>query len=74
MKCVVCGRDAKGQYCRFHDRARSNVVEKFVVWQRSTGLGWKEYLKAVVENSYTGAWAKEVAEHLLKDKDGIKNG
>jgi hypothetical protein len=45
-------------------------VEKFVDWQRATGVGWKEYLKAVVENSYTGAWAKEVAEHLLEDKEG----
>ena len=31
---------------------------------------WKEYLKAVVENAYTGSWAKEVAEQLLKNKDG----
>jgi len=29
----------------------------------------KEYLKELVENAYTGAWAKEVAEHLLKNKD-----
>jgi len=30
----------------------------------------KEYLKEVVENAYTGSWAKEVAENLLKNKDG----
>ena len=70
MSCVICGRQAKDKYCKFHDRARSNVVEKFVDWQKATGVGWKEYLKAVVENSYTGAWAKEVAQHLLKNEDG----
>jgi hypothetical protein len=69
MKCVVCNRDTKEQYCKFHELARNNVIHKFAYWQRVTGLSWKEYLKAVVENSYTGAWAKEIAEHLLNNKD-----
>jgi hypothetical protein len=30
----------------------------------------KEYLKELVENAYTGCWAKEVAESLLKNTDG----
>lgn len=69
MNCIVCGRDTNEQYCKFHKRARINVLHKFAYWQRRTGLSWKEYLKAVVENSYTGAWAKEIAEHLLNNKD-----
>ncbi len=70
MKCIVCDREAKEKYCGLHERAYRNIVQNFEAWQRATGASWKEYLKAVVENSYTGAWAKEVAEHLLKNKDG----
>ena len=53
-----------------HDNAYRNIVQKFEDWKRATAISWKEYLKAVVENSYTGTWAKEVAEQLLKNKDG----
>lgn len=70
MKCIVCGRNAVEQYCMFHERAYGAVAQKFEAWQRAAGVSWKEYLKAVVENSYTGAWSKEIAEHLLKNKDG----
>jgi hypothetical protein len=52
-----------------HKKAYSNIIQKFECWQRVAGVSWKEYLKEVVENSYTGTWAKEVAEHLLKNKD-----
>ena len=70
MKCIVCDREALENYCGLHERAYRNIVQNFEDWKRATGASWKEYLKAVVENSYTGAWAKEVAEHLLKKKDG----
>lgn len=70
MKCIICNRASEGEYCLFHKQAYSNVIQKFDEWQRATGVSLKQYLKAVVENSYTGAWAKEVAEHLLKNKDG----
>ncbi|MFC1486919.1 hypothetical protein ACFLRN_04435 [Thermoproteota archaeon] len=70
MKCIFCGRESVEKYCGFHDDAYRNVVKKFVDWKKATGVSWKEYLKAVVKNSYTGAWAKEIAEHLLKNKDG----
>ena len=69
MKCLVCGREAEEKYCVLHDKAYLNIVQKFDDRKRATGVSWKEYLKAVVENSYTGTWAKEVAEHLLKNKD-----
>ena len=69
MKCIVCERESSKRYCGFHEKAYRNVVQKFEDWKWATGVSWKEYLKAVVENSYTGTWAKEVAEHLLKNKD-----
>ena len=69
MKCIVCDREALENYCGLHEKAYLNVVQKVEDWKLATGVAWKEYLKAVVENSYTGAWAKEVAEHLLKNKD-----
>ena len=70
MKCMVCDREALENYCKFHEKAYRNIVQKFEDWKLAEGVSWKEYLKAVVENSYTGAWAKEVAEYLLKNKDG----
>ena len=70
MNYIVCDRDALKNYCEFHEKAYRNIVQKFEDWKRATGVSWKEYLNAVVENSYTGAWAKEVAKHLLKNKDG----
>ncbi|MCW4016679.1 MAG: hypothetical protein NWF06_09945 [Candidatus Bathyarchaeota archaeon] len=69
MKCIICDRDTKKTYCVFHDKAYQNVVHNFEDWKLAAAVSWKEYLKAVVENSYTGTWAKEVAEHLLKKKD-----
>jgi len=69
VTCIVCERESLKKYCGFHEKAYLNVVLKFGAWQQALGVSWKEYLKAVVENSYTGTWAKEVAEHLLKNKD-----
>jgi len=70
VKCIVCDRETLENYCEFHEKAYRTVVQKFEDWKRAAGVSWKEYLKAVMENSYTGAWAKEVAEYLLKNKDG----
>ena len=70
MKCIVCDREALENYCEFHEKAYRNVGQKFEDWKRAAGVSWKEYLNAVIENSYTGAWTKEVAKHLLKNKDG----
>ena len=69
MTCIVCGRESSKKYCEVHENAYRNVVLNFGDWQQALGVSWKEYLKAVVGNSYTGTWAKEVAEHLLKNKD-----
>ena len=65
MKCIVCDRESKEKYCDFHKEAYHNVVQKFEAWKRADSLSWKEYLKELMENSYTGIWAKEVAKYLL---------
>ena len=70
VKCMVCDREALEKYCELHEKAYRNVVQKFEDWKRATDISWKEYLKAVVENAYTGTWAKEIAKQLLKNKDG----
>ena len=69
MKCMVCEREALEKYCELHEKAYRNVVQKFEDWKRATGISWKEYLKAVVENAYTGSWAREVALSLLSEKE-----
>jgi hypothetical protein len=67
---MVCDREALEKYCVFHEKAYQNVVQKFEDWKRATGISWKRYLEELVENAYTGCWAKEVAESLLKKTDG----
>lgn len=69
MKCRICSREAakKGEYCELHEKAHQNIIEKFEVWKQALDISWKEYLKEIVKNEYTGIWAKEVAEQLLKN-------
>ena len=69
MKCKVCSREAQNKYCESHEKAYSNVVQKFEIWKNAAGISWEQYLNELVENLSTGIWAKEVAEHLLKDKE-----
>ena len=69
MKCLVCDREALENYCGLHERAYRNIVQNFEDWQRALGVSWKEYLKELVKNAYTGSWAKEVTEYLLKNRD-----
>jgi hypothetical protein len=69
MKCMICNRETLEKYCELHERAYRNVIQKFEGWKRVVDISWKEYLKALVENAYTGSWVREVAEQLLKNKD-----
>lgn len=68
MKCMVCSRETVRKYCEFHDKAYRNVIETYDVWKVALGISWEEYLKELMKNAYTGAWAKEVAEQLLNEK------
>jgi len=44
-------------------------MQKFETWKNAADVSLEQYLNELVKNSFTGIWAKEVAEHLLKDKE-----
>lgn len=69
MKCKICDKEANERYCELHEKAYKNIVEKYDEWKNALDLSWKEYLNEVAKNPYTGSWAKEVAEHLVKNGD-----
>jgi hypothetical protein len=69
MKCRICNREALEKYCELHEKAHKNIVQKYEDWRRTMDISWKEYLNRIVKNPYTGSWAKEIAEQLLKNED-----
>jgi len=44
-------------------------MQKFETWKNAAGVSWEQYLNELLKNPFTGIWAKEVAEHLLKSKE-----
>ncbi len=69
MKCRICSREAQAEgFCTLHLAAYRNVVEKFAVWNRASGLSWMEYLLSIQKNSLTGVWAKEVSKCLFEEE------
>jgi len=73
MKCPLCSREATGELCRYHSRAKERVESAYDSWVKAYGaMDWKTYLDRVITNAETGQWAKEVAELLvgrLNDKN-----
>ncbi|MGD8506154.1 MAG: hypothetical protein PVF15_05760 [Candidatus Bathyarchaeota archaeon] len=69
MKCKLCKREAKNRYCEWHEKAYTDIQQKFEMWKSAAGLSWEQYLNELVKNPFTGIWAKEVAEQLLKNKE-----
>lgn len=69
MKCKVCNRKAENEYCELHKTAYANIMQKFEIWKNAAGVSWEQYLNELVKNPFTGIWAKEVSEHLLKEKE-----
>jgi hypothetical protein len=57
-------------------KAYESIVKKYELWKRALGISWKEYLSEIVKNPLTGEWAREVAEHLIKngEKQNVTNG
>ena len=71
MNCKICIREAVEEgYCPLHLTAYRNVLEKFQVWHKATGLNWTEYLGEIQKNSLTGVWAKDVVKQLIKEENG----
>lgn len=58
-------------YCDLHIEAYRNILGKYEVWKKAMDISWKDYLSELIKNPLTGNWAKEVAEKLLKDGEGI---
>jgi hypothetical protein len=68
VKCKICGRDAQAKgFCNLHLKAYENIVDKFDIWTKASGLIWSDYLIEIQKNSLTGEWAKEVAKHLIEE-------
>jgi hypothetical protein len=69
VKCKICERNAEANgFCNLHLKAYKNIMNKFDVWSRASGLIWREYLVEIQKNSLTGEWAKEVAKHLIEEE------
>ena len=69
MKCKICSNDAQeDRFCNMHLKADKNIVEKFDIWQKASGIIWTDYLVNIQKNSLTGEWAKEVAKHLIEEE------
>jgi hypothetical protein len=69
MKCRICNREAEEKYCELHEKAYRNIVQKYDDWRKAMDITWREYLNEIFRNPYTGSWAKEVAEELMKSED-----
>jgi len=71
LKCAIFNREAvENGYCELHARAYQSILKKYEVWKKALEVSWKEYLSEIVKNPFTGEWAKEVAEHLIKIGEG----
>lgn len=74
MKCRICGSDCEGEgegegdTCPRHAKAEEKLKEHFEIWHERAGLGWREYLEALVRNEATGEWIREVARHMLSSQ------
>jgi len=44
-------------------------MREFGTWKNAADMSWEQYLNEIVKNEFTGIWAKEVAEQLLKEKE-----
>jgi len=69
VKCKICSKEAISEYCELHEKAYESLVKTYDDWKKALEISWKEYLKEVVRNQYSGVWAKEVAQYLLEKGD-----
>ncbi|WEU40899.1 MAG: hypothetical protein OdinLCB4_003015 [Candidatus Odinarchaeum yellowstonii] len=68
MGCPIC-EDVGEELCENHKSAYTSIIEAFKKWQTALQIDWRDYLKKIIENEYTGRWAREVAEYLLCRKN-----
>lgn len=69
LKCKICSKEtANKDYCSLHERAYQNLMDKFEMWKKALNISWKNYLNEIIKNPFAGIKVKEVAEHLLSEK------
>lgn len=56
-------------YCDLHAKAYENITKNYEHWKKALEISWKEYLSEIAKNPLTGQWAKETAEHLIKNEE-----
>jgi hypothetical protein len=61
-------KNEESDYCENHQSAYVNIKKEYNNWQSAMNITFQEYLKKIIENENTGEWAKEVALHLLNEK------
>jgi hypothetical protein len=77
LKCAICDRKShQNKYCKFHAKAHENIVRNYNRWKKALEISWKEYLSEIANNPLSGEWAKETAQHLMKNGEPLhaKNG
>jgi len=70
-ECKICFRKPveKG-YCEYHIDAYNNLNKTYIDWKKAYNddLEFKDYLKKIVMNKFTGDWVREVAIDLMKNE------
>jgi hypothetical protein len=51
-------------------KAYKIITKKYEIWNQASEISWKEYLSEIAKNPFTGEWAREVAEYLIKNGEG----
>jgi len=74
-RCRVCGGSSgggsgadSGGLCACHEAAWREVCGHYPTWEARMGAGWGEYLAEVARNPLTGAWVREVAEFMIRNR------
>ena len=70
-ECPICGREpaAGDSLCRYHKIAREHLEKAFLEWKKAQEVTWEQYLDELHASEATGAWVKEVVEHI-KSQNG----
>jgi len=67
VKCKLCDKKTTDIYCKLHEQAYCNIVEKYNEWKLAFKISWQNYLIEVIKNEYSGSGVKEVARNLLPE-------
>jgi len=67
MKCKLCEREARQDFCEYHAEAKRQLETAFHMWKEAYGgIAWNEYLRRMVRNKEAGQWVVEIANLSLQ--------